>query len=269
MTDYNYKHKILLDSDWTKDGEADDIIKYYTRQDMYLQGYELIILTNKELEAIDYKSFFSGTVFGNSNIIQQKIRASFDETDANTIIPDTYDSAFTQFFKRPIEIITLAELRVNHLANSDARFIKPIGNDKLFDGQVVLDCDDLDDLFSKHPTINYDTQVYSCQPIEIQGELRLLIGDGKLYGKGQISIANPPNHDYLIPGGFLDQLCATAGDRYLCIDIGWIPQIGSWIIVEINPPFGLDEYDIPLADYTRFTEDVFKWIRLKLGLVSS
>lgn len=262
-------NRILLDTEWTLDNEADDIIEYYSNPIRQIAGYELQILTKNELKDIPWPVFFAGTVFGNSDIIQEKIRAGFDETGANTIIPDTYDHTFNQFYKRPIEIINLAALRFNHLANRDARFIKPVGNIKLFDGQVVLDCDDLDELFNLNPDLNYDTQVYSCPPIEIKGELRLLIGAGRLYGHGQISETNPANNDYLLPGGFVDQLCAIAGDRYLCIDIGWVPKLGSWIIVEINPPFALDDYDIPLPDYTRFTEDVFKWIRLKLGLVSS
>jgi hypothetical protein len=267
------KHRILLDVEWTKYGDADDIIEYYTKDANRNKLYELLIIPDTELVAMNHVHFFSGTVFGQSDTIQHQLR-KYNYVSAEQIIPDTYDTAFKDFYRREIEIITLAELRYNYLSQhpSSARFIKPIGNSKSFDGQVIYDCNDLDDLLAKSTDLTYETTVYSCPPLDIQGEIRLLIGAGRLYGSGQISVNGPPNNDYLIPGsdgnsdgsaGFLDKLIA-ASDRFLCVDIGWVPQLGCWIVVEINPPFALDEYDIPIADYLKFTEDTFMWIRGQL-----
>lgn len=120
------------------------------------------------------------------------------------------------------------------------RFIKPLGNTKSFDGQVINsnvglkdgNCDNFDDLavlFANNPTLNGNTQVYASPVIDIQG---------RLYDRGQISIAEPLNHDYLITrtrstpnAKFMDKLIAATGNRFLCVDIGWVPELGTWVLV--------------------------------------
>lgn len=275
------KHKILLDSEWTLDSEADDIIKYYTIDTHRAEIYELLILSTDEMNKMDNVIFFDGTVFGKSETIQQHLRDYKPEV-ANQIIPDTYDHAFRDLYHRDIEIITLCQLNNKYLSKGISRFIKPLGNTKSFDGKVIDsnaglaegNCDYFDDLavlFANNPTLNGNTEIYASPVIDIQGEIRLLVGQGRLYGRGQISIAEPPNHDYLVACSnkttnavFMDKLIAATGDRFLCVDIGWVPELGTWVIVEINPPFALDDYDIPLTNYLSFTEDAFKWIREKL-----
>jgi hypothetical protein len=254
------KRIIYLDYEWTKFGEADDIIAYYTASEQTTK-YDIQIKTSDELINMPSRQILNGIIFAETSIIQTHIKAEFPPEKAKLIIPNTYERDFTPFFKREINIITLDTLRDKYLANDESRFIKPLGNNKLFDGQVIDDFADLDKLLSNVSELSPTTRVYSSPVIDIQGEIRLLIGAGRLYGRGQISIADPPNQDYLAHGGFLERLIRTSAGRFLCVDIGWVPELGSWIVVEINPPFSLEDYDIPLVDYLEFTEDVFQWIR--------
>lgn len=267
-----HKTVIYIDEEWTKNGDTDDIIAYYTNPNN-MKKYDIQILTTGQLENIPTHQILNGIVFAHTSIIQGHLRA-IDPEVAKNLIPNTYDPAFAKFFKREIEIITLDILRDKYLANDESRFIKPLGNSKSFNGQVIDDFGDLDKLFDEHPELSPTTRVYSAPVIDIQGEIRLLIGSGHLYGSGQISVANPPNKDYLelstssIGGvsntSVLDKLITATGDRFLCVDIGWVPELERWVVVEINPPFSLEDYDIPLTDYLRFTEDAFHWIREKL-----
>ena len=266
-----HKTVIYIDEEWTKNGDTDDIIAYYTKPNNIIK-YDIQIRTTSQLENIPAHQILNGIIFAHTSIIQEHIRA-IDPEVAKNLIPNTYDPVFAKFFKREIEIITLDTLRDKYLANDESRFIKPLGNSKSFNGQVIDDSGDLDKLLDDNTELSPTTRVYSTSVIDIQGEIRLLIGDGRLYGRGQISVANPPNHDYLEPStntssirgaSFLDKLIMATGDRFLCVDIGWVPELGQWVVVEINPPFSLEDYDIPITDYLTFTEDAFNWIREKL-----
>lgn len=266
---------IYIDEEWNTNGDADDIIKFYTTPENQPK-YDIKILSRKQLENIPSCQILRGIIFAHTQIIQDHIKSLAPSQIIPKLIPNTYDREFIRFFAREIEIITMDTLRDKYLAQDDARFIKPLGNSKSFNGQVIYDYDDLNKLFAENPQLSPTTRIYSAPVIDIQGELRLLIGQGRLYGRGQISIADPPNHDYLIPApkkgtnitgqSFLDKLIAATGDRFLCVDIGWVPELDRWVVVEINPAFSLEDYDIPLADYLAFTEDAFTWIRATIGL---
>lgn len=263
---------IYIENEWTKHGD-NDIIKYYSTPENQ-QKYDIKILSRKQLENIPSCQILRGVIFAHTQIIQDHIKSLAQPQIISKLIPNTYDREFIRFFAREIEIITLDTLRDKYLAQDDARFIKPLGNNKSFNGQVIYDYDDLNQLLAENPKLSPTTRVYSAPVIDIQGELRLLIGQGRLYGRGLISISDPPNHNYLIPASknnnneqsFLDKLILATGERFLCIDIGWVPELNRWVVVEINPAFSIDNYDIPIADYLEFTKKTFKWIQSAINL---
>jgi len=270
------KRVVYIEDEWTKFGEADDIIQYYSTPETKPK-YDIKILSRKQLENIPSYQILRGIIFANTQIIQEHIKSLAHPQIIPKLIPDTYDREFIRFFGREIEIITLDTLRDKYLAQDDARFIKPLGNSKYFNGQLIYDFDDLNQLLIENPKLTPTTRVYSAPIINIQGELRMLIGQGKLYGCGQISIVDPPNKDYLIPiqkkgisstsQSFLDKIILATGERFLCVDIGWITDLNRWVVIEINPVFSIDYYDIPLANYLEFTKDAFRWILITLGFI--
>jgi hypothetical protein len=268
------KSVIYIEDEWSKFGDADDIIQYYSTPENKLK-YDIKILSRKQLENIPSWQILRGIIFANTQIIQEHIKSLAQPQIIPKLIPDTYDREFIRFFGREIEIITLDTLRDKYLALDKARFIKPLGNSKSFNGQVIYDYDCLNQLLFENPKLTPTTRIYSASVIDIQSELRLLIGQGRLYGCGQISIADPPNRDYLLPifkkgvsshgQSFLDKLILASGNRFLCVDIGWIPDLNRWVVIEINPAFSIDNYNILLADYLAFTEDAFRWIQTILN----
>jgi hypothetical protein len=254
--DNNPVYTVYLEDSWTENGDGEYIINYCARPD---SKWQLQIISGNELKTIPSRDFFKSVVLAQSYVIQSHLIL----LNRQDLIPDTYDRAFRQWYQRPIEIITIQQLWDKYISAERPRFIKPTGIVKLFEGQVLEDSDDLTNLLVSKNGVTLETNVYSCPIIDINGELRLLIGTGRLYGVGQISIAPPPNQDWR--SGFLDQLITAVGDRFLCVDIGWVAELG-WIVIEINPPYALDEYDIPLFVYLVFMTDAFNWFRCKLSL---
>ena len=247
---------LYLEDSWTENGDGEYIINYCALPE---SQWQLQIISRNELKRMPTRDFFRGVVLAQAHIIQSHLVL----LNRQDLIPDTYDSAFQPWLKRHIEIISIQQLWDKYISVERPRFIKPVGIVKLFEGQVLDDGDDLTNLLVRHQDVTLETKVYSCRTIDIDGELRLLIGAGRLYGVGQISIAPPPNQDWRPV--FLDQLITAVGGRFLCVDIGWVAELG-WVVVEINPPYSLDEYDIPLVDYLQFMTDAFGWLRCELGV---
>lgn len=88
--------------------------------------------------------------------------------------------------------------------------------------------------------------------------MRLLIGNGKLYGHGHICKAKT---DLYLKEMDIQKLIDLTGDSYRCIDIGLVMKpTYKWMIVEINPPFSLDDHQIPLNNYMEFCIDACSYL---------
>ena len=56
---------------------------------------------------------------------------------------------------------------------------------------------------------------------------------------------------------FITKLIELTNENFRCIDIGFT---NKWIIVEINHPYSLDDYEIPIENYMEFCINSFKKI---------
>lgn len=136
-------------------------------------------------------------------------------------------------------------------------FIKSCGNDKSIDGKVIAYANEYDSYGMETPDPEAD--VYVCEPLTILSKQRLLIGGGKLYGYGHMSGARTDSN--FLNEIDIENLIDITGDNFRCIDIGLIMEpVCKWIVVEINPPFSLDDYDIHLESYMEFCIDACQWI---------
>ena len=231
-----------LEDVWNEDGEADDIIEYAC-----VNNIELKIKSYADLMKIKSVDFLSEIYFCNTDIVQYHLK---NIGVLNVIVPDTYDMKYKYHYYRDIEKILFIDFLNKY--NGIKRFIKPLENNKLFDGQIISSIDDFTDYGIKIPDNN--SLVYSCKPIKILSEVRLLIGNGKIYGHSHM--CKEKNNSYLDDKNFIDDIILITGNTFKCIDIGYIYNKEKckflWCIIEINPPFSLDDYAIPINDYINF-----------------
>ena len=246
--------KILLEDNWTYDGEADDIIEYSK-----INNIECIILNKNELLQLDSCYFLENIYFCNTEIVQYHLK----NTNRGDLIPDTYDKRFHDLYHRTIEKMSILEFK-NKYNGITNKFIKPCGNDKYFDGRLINNLTDFELYGVDIPEDNL--MIYCCEPMDIIAEVRLLVGNHKIYGYGHMSITIIDNfyQDEL----FIKKLFECIENDYLCVDIGYIydktNNIFRWVVIEINPPFSLDDYDISFNQYINFCIDVCKYINQKI-----
>jgi hypothetical protein len=107
---------------------------------------------------------------------------------------------------------------------------------------------------------NDDLLVYYSELVNFAVEYRLLIGNNKLYGQGFQKGNKLINLDL----NFINDLIKLSHQEFFCIDIGYIIDKKEWAVVEINPPFALDDYGIKLNDYMDYFFDFWN-LKIKIG----
>jgi len=232
--------KVLLEDTWG----ATDIINYCKDKNI-----ECIVLSESDL--MKREDFFESIYFCSTDIISKKL----EEKGRLDLIPDTYDKIYTDFYHRTINKVMFSDI-IKELDGHKEIFVKPVTNNKLFDGKVITSMDDFEMFGETAPSL--DTYVYRSDVVEILSEARLLIGNGRLYGHSHIS---KQENDSYLKNLNIEKLIELTGDKFVCIDIGMIPS-DKWIIIEINPPYALDDYQIPLENYMEFCIDACKYINV-------
>lgn len=241
--------RFILEDTWTADNEADDIIEYSTEN-----AIKCKILTVDELYAFNTADFFRCVYFCNTDIVQYHL----SKLNKMELVPNTYDSRFHEFYKRNIETMTVSDFNTKYKGMQ--KFIKPYDNNKEFDGRVISDISDFKLYGVEVPDLT--SKIYCCEPVRFLSEVRLLVGNNKLYGHGHI--CKNKIDTYLADTQFINSIISLTGTEYLCVDIGYVfnekIKAFQWIIIEINPPFSLDDHQIPFADYIAFCIDACNYI---------
>jgi len=220
---------VLLEDSW----EADDIVRYCQQHQM-----DCRVMSPADLLALDTTEFMKHVPFCSTDIVRHHLTAS------GRRVPDTYEDVYAAHFHRAINTIPFGDVK-------PGSFVKPTTNDKSFDGQVFYDSDCF-----LGPLPSAQTLVYNCEAMKIISEYRLLIGERRLYGKGFVSGARM---DDLLPSGMIGELVALTAS-FRCVDIGFVKLAAGtlrWVVIEINPPFSLDDHAIPLDDYMKFCIDAW------------
>lgn len=227
---------VIIENTWNDYGEADDIIQYCEANNIKYQ-----ILPATQIVILD--NFFDNIFFCNTEIVLEKLK----QVNFADLCPDTYDSTYNEFYHRLIEKINISDIII-----TDSIFIKPVENNKLFNGHIVLSQLDVDSLAYADPKM----MVYKSNVINIMAEYRLLMGNGKLYGHSYMKGCQIDNYLNKID---INKLIGLTGDKFRCIDVGFTDET-SWLIVEINPMYSLDSYNIDIKDYMEFCIDSCKFI---------
>jgi hypothetical protein len=221
--------RVLIDKSWVDWDDADDILQYYKNE-------EIKILEVNEILKMTKKEFTSYIFFVNTDTVRFFLGEPID----------TYDSRFTQFFNREIKVVKTDEIDTFPI------FIKPMGNAKEFTGLVINNKTELDQLIELNEDILCN-EVYSCNVVRVTNPHRLLIGNKKLYGMGKEYKSDP---DCEIDFEFLSNVLELTNDFFVTIDIGIIN--GSWGIIELNPWYSIDSWEIDLNIYFTFCEEAIE-----------
>ena len=227
---------IIIEKSWFDYGEVDDIILYCTKNNIKFD-----IFPKEEL--LNLPQFFSYIYFCSTDIVLQKLK----EYNCEYLCPDTYDETFNEFYCRKIE-----KIRLNDINYTENIFIKPIENSKLFDGFIAKSQKSIDDIKYIDPNMI----IYKSEIVNIVAEYRLLIGNGKIYGSTKMK--GDDIKDYMDKIN-ITKLIELTGFRFKCIDIGFISE-SEWVIVEINPMYSLDDYEMDITSYMNFCIDSCLWI---------
>lgn len=219
---------ILIDKSWVEEGDADDIIEYYKNDNVVIMDGSLIKQMTRE-EFITYIFFVPTTIV---------------YTFFNNCI-DTYDDRFSKFFNRDIKKMNIKDI------NTFPIFLKPIGNIKQFDGTVFNYKYQVDLCIPKNQTF-----VYTSNVVKITNTIRLLIGNKKLYGYSK-EYPYSTCIDNIIDWNFINDIKSITNE-FMAIDIGLINE--KWSVIEINPPYSIDSWEISLPDYFLFCQDACKYM---------
>lgn len=229
--------EIILEAEWV----AEDI-KDYCNQN----GIRCTVLTHNDIFMLNKSDFLSQPFFCSTDVVQHHLQ------DTAYVVPDTYETSFMPLLKRHIDKCKFSDLisRDMNRVRGMPFFVKPIGNNKAFDGIIIKSTDDINhyqDFFKIDPL----TDVYVSDVVTFTSEYRLFIGNGKIYARGhQRGLSGP---DLSFDSDFEQELLAICKRDFYAIDIGL--QGTEWSIVEINPPFSLDDYDINIDTYVRYGID--------------
>lgn len=228
--------QFLIQDTWIEFDGADDIINY-----CLINGSKYEILNENDL--LLKTNFFEYIFFCDTNIVYQQLQ----KNNLTHLCPCTYDKKFNCLFGRNIK-----EVKLHDVDFDIPIFIKPVMNTKIFSGHIIYDKLQLDSLKIEFG----NTCIYTSNVINIIGEYRLLIGNSKLYGSSYMKGSYDENY---LEKMDINKIIDLVGNSFLCVDIGLLNN-GNYIVVEINPPYSLDDYDIEFEQYINFCIDSCNYI---------
>jgi hypothetical protein len=235
---------VVIQNTWTEEDDQELL--------EYCKKYETVILSKEEILKLNINNI--KVLFCATKIIQKMI--------TGYIVPDTYEKCFSEFYKRNIQLKSLKDCYNMPMPF----FVKPCANDKSFDAMVINKKSDLDYL---HSFMSLDKILYTSSIIKLKNEYRLFIGDKKLYG-----VANSSEYvmDFLDlemkytkyfnispPLEFIDGILAANTIGFCIVDIG-LTSDGTWVVVEVNPPFSISSYDFPINEYFDYCSDAWQYV---------
>jgi hypothetical protein len=260
--------RVLLEDTW----EADDVKEECMRLNVPCEE-----MTVRELDECDALEFSQCTYMCNTELVQRKLR----EVGLLHKVPSTYPDTLRGLLGRSVEQRALKDLTLSNLPI----FVKPVSNDKSFDGRVVTDGGGLVGL--REEAQDAACLVWVAERVSFLVEHRLFVGDGVLYGMGRIQ----GTRDAVPSESFVKEVlaCCESG-VFWAVDVGlMIRPLGGagvgagrgggqnkdreqeqereqeecWAVVEVNPPFALDDHGLAIEAYCRYCQDACTWIRCR------
>eukprot|EP00933_Yihiella_yeosuensis_P022913 TRINITY_DN17937_c0_g2_i1.p1 TRINITY_DN17937_c0_g2~~TRINITY_DN17937_c0_g2_i1.p1 ORF type:complete len:308 (+),score=44.27 TRINITY_DN17937_c0_g2_i1:61-984(+) len=287
---------VLLEDTW----EADDVKEECARLDIPCSE-----LTVEDLEAYDpHKFIFESVYMCDTAIVQQKLKAVSSTYDVNYLdkVPSTYPDLLRTLMFRKIVKSSISDLKEKLLGSKKLCeesefvkfpiFVKPVSNDKAFDGGVLRCEEDLQTLVERDTDSGSENsiEIWLAEVVHFVSEYRLFVGSGKCYGRGKIqeksaelirmrdqaeksggkernlletAMSDGPSEE------FIESILENLEGEFMAIDVGLmvkgesaVMEEGSicWSVVEVNPPFALDDHGLDIESYCQYCIDACEWM---------
>ena len=239
--------KIIVQDTWcTEDDEE---------LHQYLEGnagsIETHILSDDEILSVNPNLY--DCIFASTGVIQMLLAGKY-------AVPDTYSNCFHEHYYRNIRIMKFGET-----GESYPFFIKPRENNKMFLAQVV--CSNTE-LIKLKEVLQDNDEVYVADCVNFVNEFRLFVGNHELcYIRESSDYILEPSQIQreLPPKNFIDSVLEANQFSWCVIDIGLTVNGDqrAWSVVEVNPPFALSSYGLPIADYVSYCTNA--WLKIVMN----
>jgi hypothetical protein len=235
---------VIIQDTWNEQDDQ-DLLNYMKNNKIEYQTLSRYDILN--VNPYDYR-----VIFADTSIIQKLLDHKLQNYDC-------YHSVFKDFYKRSIEIVTYHDFIQNPTMDV---FVKPYKNDKSFEAVIVENTSDLDLIKVLDPS----DLIYKCSRVTFVNEYRLFVYDYKKYHIIESSefLISPNKIQKIEPDvNFIDEILEINPFEYIIIDIGCIKKTKKsydWAIVEINPPFSLTSYNLPIDIYFNYCINAWKSI---------
>jgi hypothetical protein len=219
---------ILIDKSWVEEEDADDILQHY-------KNHNIVIMESSMIKKMSIENFMTYIFFVPTTIVYNFF--------GNCI--DTYDERFSKFFNRDIQKNNVDDIKTFPI------FVKPLGNIKQFDGTIFNYRYQVDLCIPKNINV-----VYTSNVVKITNPVRLLIGNHRLYGYSK-EYPDSKCIEKIIDWDFINDIKSITNE-YIVIDVGIINE--KWSVIELNPPYSFDSWEISLPEYFSFCQDACRYI---------
>jgi hypothetical protein len=229
--------KVLLEMAW----EADDVKEECARLEI-----PCVEMSEEELRALDTSRFIYSTFLCDMGIVLAQLR----KAGMAHLIPDKYPPEFAPFYRRFIQ-----EKRLGLLQASDLpMFVKPRGHHQTSDGMIIRS---MDQLPLPHMT---NTLCYTAEVVDFGAKYRLFVGKNRIYGTGLLVAGKEPEDNGESLSAFTDCVVKQSCGYY-AVDVAYLETQNTWAVVEVNPPFAMDDCGVDIQSYMQFCIDTCENIR--------
>jgi hypothetical protein len=227
---------IVVQDSWIEDDD-DELHDYLKKNDI---SYKM--LGQDDIKKIDPKTV--SIMFCDTSLTQSILNAYnvYNEIE-------TYPESLKSFYKRDIKKILPKEL----LTKKYNYFVKPISNNKSFNGTLVQS--DFDREFVLSQIDDFNEPIYCCDEIKPVNEYRIFVVDYKMFGAidcTEYLIDEKDRKSVELPKEYVDDILKHNTYSHCVIDVALDISGKYWYVIEVNPPFALMSYGFPIDKYVEF-----------------
>lgn len=214
--------------------------------------HEYLTNSNIQYKMLDHEAILTninpsetGLMFCDTDLMQKLLR-KYDVYDEI----ETYPKCLSEFYKRDIFVIRPKDLLD---IISYPYFVKPITNNKSFNGTLIRSDMDREYVMSQIP--DHLEQIYYCREIKPVNEYRIFVVDYKMFGIVDCSdflIDEPIRKSITPPAQYIDNILKHNTYSHCVIDVAMDLSENFWYVIEVNPPFSLMSYGFPIDRYVQF-----------------